>query len=103
MKMKENLLLNVTYTAKPGKRTAFFRALTQLGVVEQSKQEPGNIKYDYYYPVDSEDQLLLVEIWEDDKALAFHTHTEHYQQLQSIKSDYLINARIEKFYIRTCQ
>lgn len=103
MNTKENLLLNVTYTTKPGKRTAFLNALTQLGVVEKSKQEPGNIRYDYFYPVDSEDQLLLVEIWEDEEALAFHAQTEHYQQLQSIKGDYLINASIDKFYIRPCQ
>lgn len=103
MNTKENLLLNVTYTTKPGKRTAFLNALTQLGVVEKSKQEPGNIRYDYYYPVDAEDQQLLVEIWEDEEALAFHAQTEHYQQLQSIKGDYLINASIEKSYLRPCQ
>nr|WP_320025334.1 putative quinol monooxygenase [uncultured Acetobacterium sp.] len=103
MNTKENLLLNVTYTTKPGKRTAFLTALTQLGVVEKSKQEPGNLKYDYFYPLDAEDQLFLVEIWEDDVALVFHAQTEHYQQLQSIKGDYLISANIEKFYIRSCQ
>lgn len=102
MNTKENLLLNVTYTTKPGKRTAFLKALAQLGVVEKSKQEPGNLKYDYFYPLDSEDQLLLVEIWTDEEALALHTQTEHYQQLQSIKGDYLINASIERFYLRRC-
>lgn len=102
MKTKENILLNVTYTTKPGQRTEFLKALTQLGIVEQSKLELGNLRYDYFYPLDSEDQLLLVEIWENDEALAFHAQTEHYQQLQSIKSDYLINATIEKFYIHSC-
>ncbi|MBU4438780.1 MAG: antibiotic biosynthesis monooxygenase [Firmicutes bacterium] len=103
MKTKENLLLHVTYTTKPGKRTEFLNTLTQLGVVKKSKQESGNIRYDYFYPLDSEDQLLLVEIWEDDAALAFHAQTEHYQQLQSIKGDYLINVSIEKYYLRPCQ
>lgn len=36
MNTNENLLLNVTYTTKPGKRTAFLKALTQLDVVELS-------------------------------------------------------------------
>ena len=103
MKTKENLLLHVTYTTKPGKRTEFLNTLTQLGIVEKSKQEPGNIRYDYYYPIDSEDQLLLVEIWEDQKALSFHAQTEHYQQLQSIKSDYLITTSIDKSYLRSYQ
>lgn len=103
MKTKENILLNVTYTTKPGKRTEFLKTLTQLGIVEQSRQELGNHRYDYFYPLESEDQLLLVEIWENDEALASHGQTEHYQQLQSIKSDYLINAIIEKFFIHPCQ
>ncbi|MEA4807224.1 putative quinol monooxygenase [Acetobacterium wieringae] len=103
MKTKENLLLNVTYTTKPGKRTEFIKTLTQLGVVEQSKQESGNIRYDYFYPLNSDDQLYLVEIWEDSKALALHTQTEHYKQLQSCKNEYLMHTQIEKFYICTTQ
>ncbi|PKM61252.1 MAG: hypothetical protein CVU99_04280 [Firmicutes bacterium HGW-Firmicutes-4] len=103
MKTKDNLLLNVTYTTKPGKRTEFLNFLTQLGVVEQSKQEPGNLRYNYFYPLDSDEQLLLVEIWEDDEALALHVQTDHYKHLQSIKADYLIDTCIEKFYISPCQ
>jgi quinol monooxygenase YgiN len=95
----EQLLLNVTYTTKPGQRAEFLNALTQLGVVEKSRQEPGNLKYDYFYPIHSEDQLLLIELWEDHEALASHAKTEHYLQLQTLKGEYLLSANIDKFYI----
>ncbi|WKY45064.1 antibiotic biosynthesis monooxygenase family protein [Eubacteriaceae bacterium ES2] len=98
MTTKQIILIHVTYTAKAKKRNDFLNALSQLGIIEQSKQEPGNIKYDYFLPLDSDDQLFLVEMWEDDEALTFHSQTDHYKQLQSIKNEFLIDTSIKKFY-----
>jgi len=99
MKTKENVLLNVTYTAKAGKRAEFFKALNKIEVARHSKEESGNIKYDYFYPADSEDQLFLMEIWEDDAAVAFHAQTDHFKKLQSLKDDYVADVSIEKYTI----
>ena len=43
------LTWNVTYHCKPGQRDAFFQALCQLGVRNNSIHEEGNLKYDYFF------------------------------------------------------
>jgi len=102
MKTKENLMLNVTYTLKPGKRAEFFNALNIIEAGKLSKAEPGNIKYEYFYPVDSEDQLFLIEIWKDDAAFSIHINTEHFKKLQSLKEEYVSEVSIEKYTIDKC-
>ena len=66
------IILNVYYQAKPGKRDAFYKAVQESGVAVASRQEEGNIKYDYYMAADDADTILLVEHWKDDAAFQFH-------------------------------
>ena len=57
------LTWNVTYHTKPGQRAAFYQALADLGVRENSLHEEGSVKYDYYFDAQDPDALLLVETW----------------------------------------
>lgn len=96
-KMKEQLLVNVKYTIASGKREAFLKAAE--GIMRASREEPGNLRYDYYQPVESDNDLLLLEIWVDEAAQVAHGKTAHYQKLQALKKDYVTAVAIEKFNI----
>ena len=99
-KMNECLLVNVTYTIKEGKREEFFNKVNEMGIVKDSRQEPGNSKYEYFFSVDSEDKLFLMEMWVNNVAQAMHGKTEHYKKLQSLKEEYVTDVSIEKYNIR---
>ena len=98
-KMNECLLVNVTYTIKEGKREQFFNKVNEMAIVKDSRQEPGNSKYEYFFPVDSEDKLFLMEMWVNDVAQAIHSKTEHYKKLQFLKEEYVTAVNIEKYNI----
>ena len=60
----------VTYTCKPGQRQAFLDALNGEGLAAKCRAEDGNIKYDYYFPENgNENELFLREIWQSAEAL----------------------------------
>ena len=80
-----------------GKREAFLKAAE--GIMRASREEPGNLRYDYYQPVESDNDLLLLEIWVDEAAQVAHGKTAHYQKLQALKKDYVTAVAIEKFNI----
>ena len=54
------LTWNVTYHCKPGQRDAFYKALCDLGIRENSIHEEGNREYDYFFDDQDPDALLLV-------------------------------------------
>jgi quinol monooxygenase YgiN len=91
------IVLNVTYTVKDGKREEFYQSAADAEIPEKSRLEEGNIRYDYFYPVDSPNQLLLIEVWKDRDSLNNHKETEHFNKLQAIKETYVTDVKFEEF------
>lgn len=92
-------LVMVRYHIREGKRDEFFQKVTEQGIVRLSREEPGNYKYDYYSPKDSEDDLCLLELWTNEQAQKQHGTTEHYQKLTILKQEYVESVEIEKYWI----
>ena len=86
----------VTYHCKKGQRAAFYRALCELGVGENSRAERGNLRYDYYFAAEKEDDLLLIESWTDPDCQLAHSETRRFRQLQEIKARFCEGVEIEK-------
>jgi len=97
----EILLLNVTYTVKDGKRDEFYNQLCDKEIIKKSRNEEGNLKYDYYFPVDNANDILLLEIWTDTTAQQIHSETPHFLELQELKKKYILNVNFEKFICKT--
>ena len=57
------LTWNVTYDCKPGQRDAFFQALCQLGVRNNSIHEEGNLKYDYFFVTGNSSYMALNNLY----------------------------------------
>ncbi len=91
------IVLNVTYQCRPGMRDRFLEQITAEGIDAASRGEKGNIRYDYYLPIVENDDLLLVEKWQDADALTEHGHQPHYARLKEIKAEYVTETIIERF------
>ena len=91
------IVLNVTYQCKPELREEFLEAIMTEGIDAASRAEAGNIKYDYYTPVDNGDELLLVEKWRDADALKAHSAQPHFARLGEIKVEFVLDTVIERF------
>jgi len=98
---KELILLNVIYTVKDGKREEFYNQLCDKKIILKSRSEEGNLKYDYFFPVDNANDILLLEIWADTEAQQLHSLTPHFLELQELKKQYIINVKIDKFICKT--
>ncbi|MBR5718088.1 MAG: antibiotic biosynthesis monooxygenase [Clostridia bacterium] len=91
------IVLNVTYRCRPGARAGFLERIRVEGIDAASRREEGNIKYDYYFPAEGLDELLLVEKWRDEAALASHAAEPHFKRLGEIKSEYVLETVIERY------
>ena len=91
------IVLNVTYKCKPNMRDDFLEAIMAEGIDVECRAEEGNLKYDYYYAANDDDELLLVEKWRDAEALAVHSKQPHFARLVEIKKEYVKDTIIEKF------
>lgn len=92
------IVLNVTYKCKEGMRERFLEAVNAEGLAAASRAEEGNIKYDYYFPESSSDELLLVEKWRDADAFTFHCDQAHFKRLGELKGEFVNETVLEKYF-----
>lgn len=60
---------------KPTEHDRFVAAARVLR--DTTVQEPGNIEYSLWLPVDGGNEVVVVERWRDDEAMVAHTQTDH--------------------------
>ncbi|HEX2946824.1 MAG TPA: putative quinol monooxygenase [Clostridia bacterium] len=95
--MNSELLMHVIYITKEGKRDEFVQRVEESGIITASRQEPGNISYQYFYPYNDNNSVLLVESWTDANAQAAHGRMEHFKKLSELKKEYVENVIIKKY------
>ena len=90
------LNLLVFYRAKNGETLRrFYKEVKASGIIEKSREEAGNLRYDYFFSADKENEILLVEKWESQEAQKEHSGLPHFAELGKIKEKYNIQTKAE--------
>jgi len=90
------IYVHVRNQVKPGMREAYIEAIKKTDIAHRTQNEPDNICYEFFCSVENEDEVFLLECWENEAALIPHQEEEHFKELQAIKSDYVLKTEVEK-------
>lgn len=88
------LLIQVTYTMRPGQREAFVRKIRESGILDAIRGEDGCLGYSYYLPEEEDGTLLLIEKWTDAPAQKAHLETPHMKQMAAFKPEYVADTKL---------
>lgn len=88
------LLIQVTYTMRPGQREAFVRRIRESSILDAIRGEKGCLGYSYYLPEEEDGTLLLVEKWTDAPAQKAHLETPHMKQMAAFKPEYVADTKL---------
>ena len=91
------LTFNVTFQCKPGTRDELLKGIKAAGIDASARAEAGNLGYDFYLPVDSADDLFLIEKYTDDEAVKTHVTQPHTAKLTELNKQYVTAVVMEKF------
>lgn len=75
--MTSHIKIVAILTARPGKIDALRHLLN--GMIEPSRSEPGNLRYDLWVDPAQSDRYVLDELYEDADAVAAHRSSAHFQ------------------------
>ena len=56
-----SLTVNIYYTGKHGSARRFAEEMVSSGLAEQVRREPGNVRDDYFFPMDDPETVLLID------------------------------------------
>ena len=66
------LTILIRYKGNNGRAKKFVEEMISSGIVDLIKSEEGNLKYDYFFPVNDDETVLLVDSWVNQEALDKH-------------------------------
>ena len=59
------ITINIYYSGKDGNARKFTEEMVSNGIVSDIRAEDGNMGYEYFFPMDDKDTVLLIDSWKD--------------------------------------
>lgn len=92
-----SLTINIYYTGKNGSAKEFAKEMVSRGVVDRVRAEKGNQKYEYFFPMEDEETVLLIDRWENQEALDEHHKSPMMKEIAELRDKYNLHMKVEQF------
>lgn len=92
-----SLTINIYYTGSNGNAGKFAEEMVSSGIVEMIRAEEGNEKYEYFFPMDDAETILLIDRWKNQKALDVHHKSEMMLKIAELRNKYNLHMKVERW------
>ena len=92
-----SLVVNIYYTGKNGSARKFAEEMMSSGIVDRVRAEEGNERYEYFFPMEDEETVMLIDKWKNQEALDLHHKSDMMKEIAILREKYLLRMRVEKF------
>ena len=89
--------INIYYTGTDGNARKFAEEMTSSGLVDRIRAENGNLRYEYFLPMDDPETVLLIDAWENEEALDFHHKSPEMKEIAALREKYRLKLRVQRF------
>lgn len=91
------ITVNLRYTGKDGAARKFAEEMTTSGTVAAIRAEDGNLRYEYYQPLDDPETILLIDSWEDQAAIDAHHASPMMATITALREKYDLHMTVERY------
>lgn len=92
-----SITVNIYYTGESGNARKFAEEMTARGIVDRIRAEEGNERYEYFFPMDDSETVLLIDRWKNQEALDIHHKTEMMTEIAELRKKYKLRMRVERY------
>ena len=91
------ITVNLYYTGSNGSARAFAEEMEKSGIAADIRSEPGNLRYQYFQPLDDPETVLLIDSWTDQAAIDAHHASPMMTRLAALREKYDLHMTVERF------
>ena len=91
------ITVHLFYTGANGSAMRFAREMESSGIADAIRREEGNLRYQYYQPLDDPETVLLIDSWKDQAAIDAHHASPMMVQLAALREKYDLHMKAERF------
>ena len=91
------ITVNLRYTGKSSNARKFAEEMTAGGTVAAIRTEAGNLRYEYYQPLDDPETILLIDSWESQEAIDIHHASPMMATIAALREKYDLHMTVERY------
>ncbi len=91
------ITVNLRYTGENGNARRFAEEMISSGTVDMIRAEEGNIRYEYYIPMEDPETVLLIDSWTDQEAIDRHHATPMMKTIAELRERYDLHMTAERY------
>ena len=91
------ITVNLYYTGTNGSARAFAEEMVSSGTVAAIRAEDGNVRYEYFFPMEDPETVLLIDQWRDQAAIDAHHASPMMAQIAALREKYDLHMKVERF------
>ena len=92
-----SITVNIRYRGKNGAAKRFAEEMISGGTVADIRNEVGNLKYEYFQSLDDPETILLIDSWEDQKAIDIHHASPMMKTMTELRQKYDLHMTVERY------
>ena len=92
-----SITVNLYYTGENGNALKFAQEMENSGTADAIRREEGNLRYEYFQPLQDKETVLLIDSWESQQALDVHHASPMMQTIAALRDKYDLHMRVERY------
>lgn len=91
--------INIYYKGQNGSAKKFANEMISSGIVDEIRSKEGNIRYEYFEPLEDKETILLIDSWESQESLDKHHESETMKKIMDLRNKYDLHMKVEKYVL----
>lgn len=91
------IAVNLYYTGQNGNACKFAEEMESSGTADKIRSEKGNIRYEYFFPMNDPETVLLIDAWTDQDAIDVHHASPMMNTIMKLREKYDLHMKVERF------
>ena len=91
------ITVNIYYSGQNGSARSFAEEMLLSGTVSAIRAEEGNLRYEYFFPMDDPETVLLIDQWRDQAAIDAHHASPMMRQIAALREKYDLHMKVERY------
>ncbi|MBD5096721.1 MAG: antibiotic biosynthesis monooxygenase [Lachnospiraceae bacterium] len=91
------ITVNIYYSGVNGNARKFAEEMVSSGIVRDIRAENGNLRYDYFFPMNDKETVLLIDSWKDQHSIDVHHASPMMAKIADLREKYDLHMKVERY------
>ena len=92
-----SITVNIYYKGTGGSARAFAQERDSSGTAAAIRAEDGNLRYEYFFPMNDPETVLLIDSWRDQASIDVHHATPMMKTIMELREKYDLHMTVERY------